>query len=485
MRLTFLTFLVLCECYVAAFINSNGIAELSKRTLRPSFSRQHELMYMSSKDKDNSPIPVLDEFEDDEKPADVVGAQFFGGNTIKEDLYDPVAEAEAASKLEEVEQPFYSKFEDPSTFPDNAARKVAMKIQSELNNILAGNIVSESIYSSNSLKWDSPFATNDSRDPMKGLEQANEFYNSMEIGIMSAKSIPSANDQNSAIMEIRWVVSVLWPNAWESRATLSGTSKIIVDTNSNEIISQNDLLDDTNKDGKDIVGLLYPQLTPRFWDLYHIGMSPSAEVTQRLPSSKGKGLLSSYELFEIAPQLVYQPTYLDKGGRDLRLAQVMPNHCFTTSIRTMGPKKDKFVTTSPVEITIQKSSEKGANMITWTIPVAARLSKSEALPLPTLEENEIGLANSAYKYQPRRRLATLPFGGNPQDVEVSNVRRKLYEAVVNDGLKPKMGNDGKPFFFFLQNDAKACFTEDGLGMAVYEWQPKFVNGNEIGIELEL
>ena len=95
----------------------------------------------------------------------------------------------------------------------------------------------------------------------------------------------------------------------------------------------------------------------------------------------------------------------DKGGRDPHLAQVMPNHCFTTSVITMGLKKDKFVTTSSVEISIERSEEKEANTITWTIPVEARLSKSNQVPLASLEDDEMGLASISYQYQPRRRVA--------------------------------------------------------------------------------
>ena len=85
----------------------------------------------------------------------------------------------------------------------------------------------------------------------------------------------------------------------------------------------------------------------------------------------------------------------------------------------------------------------------------------------------------------RRRVATVPYGGTPQDVEIADVRKKLYEQVTKDGLKPKVDADGRPQFFFLLNCVKACYTEEGLGMCVYEWRPEFVKPNEVGIELEM
>ena len=61
----------------------------------------------------------------------------------------------------------------------------------------------------------------------------------------------------------------------------------------------------------------------------------------------------------------------------------------------------------------------------------------------------------------------------------------MYEQIVKDGLKPKLDEGNRPQFFFLNNDAKACFTADGgLGMAVYGWRPEFADANEVGIELE-
>ena len=89
-------------------------------------------------------------------------------------------------------------------------------------------------------------------------------------------------------------------------------------------------------------------------------------------------------------------------------------------------------------------------------------------------------------FQPRRRIATIPYGGDPQDEEIAAVRQKLYEqVVVRDGHKPKTDTNGRPVFFFVQNAVKACYTEEGMGMVVYEWRPQFTQPSEVGIELEL
>ncbi|KAL3789311.1 hypothetical protein ACHAW5_010213 [Stephanodiscus triporus] len=184
----------------------------------------------------------------------------------------------------------------------------------------------------------------------------------------------------SARVEVRWDVGAAWPNPWESRIILTGVS--VLDVREGEaggfvLLGQRDVLDG----GDDVVGALAPQLSPRFWDVYHVGMTPSAEA-----------------------------------------AQALPNHAFTTAIKTMGPNKERFVPTSPVE------DEEVARL--------------------------------------RKRLYD--------------------EAVERDGRTPKLDPyTGRPMFFFWMNDAKACFTRDGgLGMAVYEWRAGWSESNEVGIELE-
>jgi hypothetical protein len=76
-----------------------------------------------------------------------------------------------------------------------------------------------------------------------------------------------------------------------------------------------------------------------------------------------------------------------------------------------------------------------------------------------------------YEFQSKRRVATVAYGGSSQDEEVAELRKTLHQQFDKDG-------------FFLQNDAKEYYTEKGLGMGVYDWRPKFIKANEVGIELE-
>ena len=237
-------------------------------------------------------------------------------------------------------------------------------------------------------------------------------------------------------------------------------------------------------DQKDCLTTIYPQLLPRFWDLFHIGMTPSAELCPLLDQTP---LFKSYKIYQIPPRLVYQPSILDDGDREDANAATLPNHCFCEVIKTMGPSRQRYIPTSPIEVQLLRSPLLQTTRIVWTIPLSIELQTNPILPLPGVDEETLPevMPETKYIYQERRKVATVPYGGYPQDLEVTALRKKLYDQVIKDGLTPKLDENARPQFFFRQHNVKACYTEGGLGMSVYEWRPKFIETNEVGMELEL
>jgi len=452
----------------------------------------------------DSSVATTERDPDDENTSEnVFGAEFFGGNKIKEELFDPIAEDEAAEMQRQEREAMqleggntsYRRFEDRTCFVDAEASVVASRLQAAINGVLYSADGYISLYGPG-CTWITPFPrAKSSANPLDELSNSLDFYKRIDAAIIGGRTLPSTLlSEDEREMEFRWEVSVIWPNVWESRVVLTGTSKIVWDSSRSYIVSQRDRLDGGGSDGTNVVAAVGSQLNPRFWDLYHIGMTPSAGIMPRLtPTGENKKPLfsGSYDLFEVPPRLVVQPTMLDLGGREERIAQYIPNHAFSTVIRTTGPTKQRYVPVNPVEVAISRDVSEVAARVTWSIPIppeilAASGSEGE-LPLPAIdsETSDKTLAESGYALQPRRLVATVAFGGNPQDENLSKVRKDLYDSVVKDGLKPQLDESGRPKFFFLQNDAKACYVADGgLGMAVYEWRPKFAKGNEVGIELE-
>ncbi|KAL3936561.1 MAG: hypothetical protein SGBAC_008146 [Bacillariaceae sp.] len=410
----------------------------------------------------------------DETPAGIVGAKFFGGNKQKEEFY---VQSEEDSATVKIETSFHRFSVDPSTpsgsmFDCLLSAKVAHSLQSQVNDVLYedANAPNFEYGFATDMEWESPMKKG-SKSLFQELEDALDFYKNIDLAIVSGKQL------NNNTLQFQWELSVVWPTFWAPRVHLVGTSVCLLDHESNMIVQQTDkLMDDAG-----IVGLVASQIKPRFWDFYHIGMTPSAERAPKLRFQKKWG----YQLYEIPPRLVTCPSMVETGTREDSNAEIVPNHAFPCIIKTMGPKRQRYVPTTPVEVQIIPGDDQ--LRFKWTIPLAAEFLTNSELPLAGSDKETDPRCDPQCKYEfhQRRKVATMYYGGSPQDAEVVNVRKRLYEKVVNDGLKPKFDEKGRPIFFFVQNEVKACYTSEGLGMCVYEWRSKATKPDEIGIELEL
>uniref|UniRef100_A0A7S2S5Z0 Uncharacterized protein n=1 Tax=Eucampia antarctica TaxID=49252 RepID=A0A7S2S5Z0_9STRA len=465
-------------------------------------------LFASDGDKQSQSSLLLEEKEE-EVTEEVFGTKFFGGSAQKEELFDAKEEEKAGSSIMTGSTTF-DRFQDTAAFPDVEGRILAQKWQTAINHAIyqdgttTEQQASQTIYNNNNrLEWQSCFSTTSTNNPLLELASSTEFYSCFDLAILSAQTLPSTNNNDSEDMKqmkVQWEITLVFPNVWEPRVLLSGFSTITVDVSSYTILKQTDVL---NNDRNDVVTEISSQYIPRFWDLYHVGMTPNAELLPKF-DNKSKPLLSSYQLFDLPSRWAWKPTILDAsdGGRDYRLAEGIPNHAFLTAIRTNGRKKQRYIPTSPVQVNINRKKNNDSssyNEIEWTIYLPPQfLSTRSETGLPIVDQDAITEeveeadvddeeVSSIYSWEPPRLVATLPFGGSPQDLGVTNLRQQLYEkVVVKDGYKPKLDENGRPIFFFWQNDCKACFTSNGgLGMAVYDWRPNFAKSNEVGLELEL
>ena len=453
-------------------------------------------LFSSVEDKKQDGTTLLEDGEEGDSPAGIGGAEFFGGNKQKEELYDPIAEREAGKDIKLKTKSFdrFSVSTD-GAFDSAEVASIAQCLQQEINRVLyfgdkkLRKIIeqdkdeSESMNPENlkfgpSLLWETPM-TITSTNPLEELEAAKRFYEEIDLAIIGGKHI------SEGIVDLTWQLSLVWPSFWSPRVVLSGTSTCTFVTDTRTIIKQVDRIFGA-ENNVSLLSLLGNQIIPRFWDWYHIGMTPSAEEMPREVETRNGGMT----VYKIPPQLVAAPTIFETGTRENRHAQMVPNHAFTCIIRTMGAKKNNYVPTTPVEVQIGRNKENNDDdrlLLSWYIPLSTQFQAvNEKLRLP-VEENpedaEGSFPTCAYDWLPLRKVATLKYGGNVQDIEISDIRKKLYEQVMNDGFKPKLDQNGKPKFFFWQNDVKACYIAEGLGMCVYDWRPKFADSNEVGIEL--
>jgi hypothetical protein len=470
---------------------------------------------------------MVDDWKDEDQPAGVAGAQFFGGNKQKVELFDPQAELEAATlNRQDEEATMYDRFDDRVAFSDDTTALVAKSIQLQLNGAVLQSeamaasadafwpdLITEYAYADN-VQWTTPFSSQTKQHPLRELQAARSFYRQIHVAITSGKPAVESDNGKPSVFDLRWEISVSWPAIWEPRVKVTGTSRVTTTTvtttttttattlsgssrSCHQIVAQHDTLD------TDLIPTIAAQILPRFWDVYHIGMTPAAEVLVPLRCQQKGGLWllpwwsttssAYYTLQEYAPRLVLQPSMLDWGSRDDGNAAVLPNHAFSCVISTMGPTKQRYTPVTGVQVQLLPStaptptnSTKSPLELQWQIPVATEYASNLVLSVPTVDfEHERDQASCRYVLLPRRKVATVPYGGSPQDAGISEIRKRLYEQVVKDGLQPKLDEFGRPLFFFAMNSIKACYCENGLGMAVYEWRPQFTRPNEVGIELEL
>jgi len=430
---------------------------------------------------------------EEEKMVKVEGSQFFGGNKEKEEFFDPVAEAEAGiatfvpdttSDAVDTILPkatTYDRFMDRDAFSDVDVAALAQNLQVQINAALyegaeiPADVSSQQYtYVSSALEWTTPLSRkgDGGLSPLQELEAALEFYRRLDVAVVSGTRV------SDSTFVLRWTISLAWPIFWEPRVLITGTSEVTVNERK-QITRQVDSLDDT-----DLTASIARQVFPRFWDVYHIGMTPSTEVMPKL--SVKTSPLAPYKVYDIPPQLVLQPTMKDLGTREDNNAGLIPNHGFSCVVKTMGPQKQRYVPTSPTEVQIRPGSDGNVNL-KWTIPLGVEFltNPSLLLPQPDQETPENIDPDAKYVLQPRRQVATVPYAGGPQDVAIASIRKRFFEQIVKDGLQPKLGESGRPLFFFWQNSVKTCFTEEGLGMAVYEYRPDIAKANEVGIELQV
>ena len=448
-------------------------------------------LFSSVEDKKKEASTLLEDPDDEETPAGIAGAEFFGGNKQKEELYDAEEELLAGQDIK-LQAASYNRFSvsADSAFDSVEVASIAQSLQRQINQVLykedekLSKIINRNdednlvdVNFGRSLSWETPI-TKSSADPMKELHAAKDFYNEVDLAIVGGKQI------SEGVVELFWELSLVWPTFWSPRVILAGASTCTVA--SDAITKQVDRVFGAENNVA-LISLLGDQIKPRFWDWYHIGMTPSAEQVPREVVDKKGG----FTVYKIPPQLVAAPTIIETGTRENRHAEMVPNHAFSCVIRTMGPQKESYIPTTPVEVQIGKNTKAGDDdnrlRLSWSVPLSTQFQAVNKDLLLPAEENpedvEGSFPTSNYSWRPLRQVATTKYGGSVQDPEISEIRKKLYEKVIKEGFKPKVDENGKPRFFFWQNDVKACYIEDGLGMCVYDWRPKFADSNEIGIEL--
>ena len=294
---------------------------------------------------------ALLEDEDMEGPA-IEGSQFFGGNKQKVEFYDPIAEATAGTEFLEAvasNRTLFNRFADRRAFETNKVADLAQQLQQRINQILYPDEQTDiqgALKYSSKLQWVTPLARKGNNDPLDELRSSRDFYRFVDLAITGGRS--ASNDRSGvSSFELRWELAVEWPTVWEPRILLTGTTMLDMSPSGNEIIRQVDALDHPSSD---LFACIRDQILPRFWDVYHIGMTPSAELSPTIPEKTSSLATTSRappRSFAMSP---LKDLYEDfdagrRNGRDpspTRKHELSSNQLHERSDRARTPVSDVF-----------------------------------------------------------------------------------------------------------------------------------------------
>eukprot|EP00629_Pelagomonadales_sp_RCC1024_P017493 CAMPEP_0119272520 /NCGR_PEP_ID=MMETSP1329-20130426/8659_1 /TAXON_ID=114041 /ORGANISM="Genus nov. species nov., Strain RCC1024" /LENGTH=339 /DNA_ID=CAMNT_0007272587 /DNA_START=75 /DNA_END=1091 /DNA_ORIENTATION=+ len=264
-----------------------------------------------------------------------------------------------------------------------------------------------------SVQWSNPIGDAKSASEALALvAEAAAFFEAPRLDVYSA------TEEHGAVT-YDWVASGGWPVKWAPRVSFRGRS---VATLADGRIAR--LEDAWDAKPGDVVAR---QVAPRFWDLYDLWATPTAERPQevelgtlKLPSGGRARVLRT------PPRLAVVASVLDvSNSRKRRVASALPDFAF--GVDTKDPTRGA-TTTTPLEVVVEAlprapNATRTERRVTWTVPAPSRLGLDPAAPdLPPLDEIpledvalELGYATTprlSYALTPARTVVAAPYGGD-------------------------------------------------------------------------
>ena len=291
-----------------------------------------------------------------------------------------------------------------------------------------------------------------------------------------------------------WVASGGWPVQWAPRVVLHGASVVSWDNEGRAV----DVVDEWRASPQKLVT---DQIAPKFWDVYDLFATPTAERPGEETLDTVKLAGATARVVRTPPRLAMVASVVDvSNSRKQRVASALPDFCFR--VDTRNPTRGS-TTTAPLAISVEALPKSDGETtvrrkVTWRCPLPSRLGLDPADPrLPPLDGELLdpslstGVAvdpSLAYVLEPERYLLAAPFRGDVQDPAVDALRRELVAAAAASGLVPKPGpNGGAPPALLRKWQAKLGYTGDGACVyAVYANTPAFlpVDRDDVAIEIE-
>lgn len=291
----------------------------------------------------------------------------------------------------------------------------------------------------------------------------------------------------------KWLRSGTWPLPHRPRVRATGSWVVEADPTNPSLIRRIE-----EKWDSPLLGVVIPQTIPRFWDVWHLYMTPPAEKPLYRVLRKYSGGL---ELREYFPRLVLEAQAIDSRPNQqfTDFVGTIPPSVFTDELQLAGKSeyRETYVTTSPLEIAVESydwtpppEAKKDttepipSKRVLWTMPMPSHLGLSTSkLPVPISEPNHEEGEKGRHVVQGKRLVAVRTFKGTPQNEQYKNARKDLLALVKKEGLETVRTSKGRSRVWVYRNDMKLGFNLQGH-LSIAHWEQKmYTDNNEIAVEV--
>ena len=131
---------------------------------------------------------------------------------------------------------------------------------------------------------------------------------SLSISILDGELVGGEHPGDLIAVDLLWKVGFNWPTLWAPRVSLSGVTRLKLSLSS-PTPTVHSWTDRLSGNPLTLPSRVLPQLFPRFWDVYHIGMAPSSELLERHAQPVPSFLPRPYRVYEA-------PSYLTLKVRE-------------------------------------------------------------------------------------------------------------------------------------------------------------------------
>lgn len=217
--------------------------------------------------------------------------------------------------------------------------------------------------------WDNPFVSS-TTELREGLKKFSSFFEDVKLTILKT----TESSPNDIIIDYQF--SFTYPAPWRPRIIIPGQAF----ATTKDFKKLDSLKEQWSVSVPDII---FNQVKPRWWDIWHVFCSPSPEN----PPPRSLGKVGSVSFVELPTTVAIEMSWAGPAKFPGPPLLVLPAFTLFGGLKTSRPNRDPFFTVLPVEVQSSRWNIAGQEYkrSSWIIPIPSFLHEKV---LPQAIENE-------------------------------------------------------------------------------------------------